>query len=167
MLLISIMSKTTGVLAWSPTISAVSQRSRNNPSFQLCAALSNNGSELDNKVIMNRRNVLGAAFGIASSMSILGGGGQPAAAAATEELTVYKTGKAPKVPGQKPQSKDDTKGTRKDPSFLRGIANCKNTCLNTPDSAGLAKSQSDCLSECQDICCTTYEQCTFAITPRE
>ena len=109
---------------------------------------------------MNRRNLLSAALGLAS-MSLLG------AAVGAEELTVYKTGKAPKVPGEKPQSKEDTKGTRKDPSFLRSIAGCKSACLTMPDGAGLAKSQSDCLSECQDICCTTYEQCTFAITPRE
>jgi hypothetical protein len=155
----------TGVLAWLPSASPVSQRNRNHRSFQLCAL--SNGGELEN--VMNRRNLLGAALGLASSMSItsLLGGGPAVAVAGAEELTVYKTGKAPKVPGEKPQSKDDTKGTRKDPSFLRSIAGCKSACLTTPDGAGLAKSQSDCLSECQDICCTTYEQCTFAITPRE
>ena len=157
---------TTGVAAWSPSATGtapVSQQSRNNrPSFQLCAQ-SSNGGELE-KTVMNRRNLLGAALGLAS-MSFLGGAAAPVGAA--EELTTYKTGKAPKVPGQKPQSKEDTKGTRKDPNFLRSIAGCKSTCLTTPDGAGLARAVSDCLSECQDICCTTYEQCTFAITPRE
>jgi hypothetical protein len=159
-MLLTIMTMSpTGVFAWSPSASPVSQRSTNR-SFQL-GALSN--GELENGML-NRRNLLGAALGLASMSSLLGG--RPTAVGA-EELTVYKTGKAPKVPGEKPQSKDDTKGTRKDPSFLRSIAGCKSACLTTPDAAGLAKSQSDCLSECQDICCTTYETCTFAITPRE
>ena len=82
------------------------------------------------------------------------------------EATVYKTGKAPIVPGGKPRDKNDLKGTRKDPNFLRSIADCRSTCLNTPGPDGLSKPMEDCLSECQDICCTTYEQCTFAITPR-
>jgi hypothetical protein len=81
-------------------------------------------------------------------------------------LTIYRTGKAPVVPGEKPKNKDDTKGTKKDPNFLRSIADCKNQCQNTAMPDGLARSKEDCLSECQDVCCTTYEQCTFAITPR-
>lgn len=80
--------------------------------------------------------------------------------------TIYITGKAPQVPGQKPaKDKNDVKGTRKDPNFLRSISDCKSQCENS-GSGGLAKSKEDCLSECQDICCTTYEQCTFSIVPR-
>ena len=80
--------------------------------------------------------------------------------------TIWKTGKAPEVPGQKPKDKSDTKGTRKDPNFLRSIADCKGKCENSPGPDGLARSSAECLSTCQDICCTTYEQCTFAIIAR-
>ena len=95
----------------------------------------------------------------------------PAAFAAsttnTDGDTIWLTGKAPKVPGQKPKDKSDVSGTRKDPKFLRSLADCKNQCENnTAGSDGYAKSKEDCLSECQDICCMTYEQCTFAIVPR-
>lgn len=88
------------------------------------------------------------------------------AASTTDGDTIWLTGKAPKVPGQKPKDKNDVSGTRRDPKFLRSIADCKNQCENTVDSDGYAKSKEDCLSECQDICCMTYEQCTFAIVPR-
>jgi hypothetical protein len=80
--------------------------------------------------------------------------------------TIWITGKPPRVPGAKPRDKNDVSGTRKDPSFLRSIADCKNKCENVPAADGLSKSKEECLSECQDICCTTYEQCTFAIVPR-
>lgn len=84
-------------------------------------------------------------------------------AQSAEESTstvIWLTGKAPKVPGQKPRDKNDVSGTRKDPNFLRSIADCKSKCES------LGKPKDECLSECQDICCTTYEQCTFAIVPR-
>ena len=90
-----------------------------------------------------------------------------AAIAAEGGSTKFISGKTPVVPGQKPPDKSNTKGTRKDPDFLRSIADCRNQCQNSssgPD--GLAKSKEDCLSECQDICCKTYEQCTFNIVPR-
>jgi hypothetical protein len=80
--------------------------------------------------------------------------------------TIWITGKPPRVPGAKPKDKNDVSGTRRDPSFLRSISDCKNQCENSPASDGLSKSKEECLSECQDICCTTYEQCTFAIVPR-
>ena len=85
---------------------------------------------------------------------------------AEDQKTIYMTGKPPKVPGQKPKDKNDTSGTRKDPNFLRSIADCKSQCENRAGPDGFAKSKEDCLSECQDICCSTYEQCTFAIVPR-
>jgi hypothetical protein len=83
-----------------------------------------------------------------------------------DNTTLWLTGKAPKVPGQKPKDKSDVSGTKRDPNFLRSISDCKSQCENTPGPGGLARSKEDCLSECQDICCTTYEQCTFAIVPR-
>jgi hypothetical protein len=108
--------------------------------------------------------------------SVAGGSNpEPAAAAAATspppssgggEYTIWKTGRAPIVPGQKPREKDDVKGTRKDPNFLRSVSDCKVKCENTPGPDGLSRSSTECLSACQDICCTTYEQCTFAIVPR-
>mmetsp|Transcript_5219 Transcript_5219/g.7865 ORF Transcript_5219/g.7865 Transcript_5219/m.7865 type:complete len:176 (+) Transcript_5219:145-672(+) len=91
---------------------------------------------------------------------------QQALAADAGGDTIWKTGKAPKVPGQKPKDKGDTKGTKKDPAFLRSISDCRSKCENSPGPDGLAKTSTECLAECQDICCTTYEQCTFAIVPR-
>jgi hypothetical protein len=90
----------------------------------------------------------------------------PAVAAPHDPATVYLSGKDPKIPGQKPRDKKDISGTRKDPNFLRSLADCKNQCENTLGSDGYAKTKEECLSECQDICCTTYQQCTFAIVPR-
>ena len=81
---------------------------------------------------------------------------------------IYKTGKPPIIPGDTtPKDKNDVRGTRKDPNFLRSIATCKSQCLKQGlGSDGSTRTESACLSECQDICCTTYEQCTFAIVPR-
>lgn len=80
--------------------------------------------------------------------------------------TLWLTGKEPVVPGQAPRDKNDVKGTRKDPNFLRSIADCKNQCENSTGPDGLARTKEECLSECQDICCQTYQQCTFGIVPR-
>ena len=77
---------------------------------------------------------------------------------------IWKTGRAPIIPGKTPPSdKGDVKGTRKDPNFLRSVADCKGKCENSYDSDGLARSATVCLQACQDICCTTYEQCNFTI----
>jgi len=78
----------------------------------------------------------------------------------TATKTIYISGKTPLVPGQKPKDKNETAGTRRDPNFLRSLSDCKSQC----ESQG--KPKDECLSDCQDICCTTYEQCTFAIVPR-
>jgi hypothetical protein len=88
-----------------------------------------------------------------------------AATPATED-TIWMTGKMPQIPGQKPKDKNDVSGTRKDPNFLRSLSDCKNQCENTGSIGGYAKSKDECLSECQDICCTTYQQCTFPIVQR-
>ena len=85
------------------------------------------------------------------------------------EDTIWMTGKMPKIPGQKPKDKSDVTGTRKDPNFLRSLSDCKNQCENmtgASSNAGYAKGKEECLSECQDICCTTYQQCTFPIVQR-
>lgn len=88
------------------------------------------------------------------------------AMAEDSKRTVYLTGKTPQVLGQKPRDKNDYTGTRKDPNFLRSISDCKSQCENKLGPDGLYRSKESCLSDCQDICCTTYEQCTFAIVPR-
>ncbi len=87
-----------------------------------------------------------------------------AAVSNDSQRTIYITGKPPILPGESSQAKSNnsnTQGTRKDPNFLRSISDCKSQC----ELQG-TKSKEECLSECQDICCKTYEQCTFAIVPR-
>ena len=93
----------------------------------------------------------------------------PAVIAAEKPLppgTKYISGKTPVPPGETPKKSDSTKGTKKDPDFLRSVADCRSKCQSQTDKDGLARSKEDCLSECQDICCKTYEQCTFNIVPR-
>jgi hypothetical protein len=79
---------------------------------------------------------------------------------------IWKTGRTPEIPGQKPKDKGDVKGTKKDPSFLRSVSDCKSKCENSYGPDGLSRTANECLSACQDICCQSYEQCTFAIVPR-
>ena len=75
----------------------------------------------------SRRNALskfGQIFGVIASVDAL----QTESSisyAADKEPTIWKSGKAPIVPGQKPKDKNDTTGTRKDGNFLRAISNCK------------------------------------------
>jgi hypothetical protein len=121
-------------------------------------------------LISSRRQVFKSIGAVLTAGAVASTNSQPTAAASASAekggQTIWQSGKAPQVPGQKPKDKNDVKGTRKDPSFLRSISDCKSQCENTSSNTGLAKSKEDCLSECQDICCTTYEQCTFAIVPR-
>jgi hypothetical protein len=77
----------------------------------------------------------------------------------TAGATIYKSGKAPLVVGGKKASSDSKAGTRKDGGFLKKMSNCKSDC-QTP-RAGTARS--DCVQDCQDQVCETYEQCTFKI----
>ena len=118
-------------------------------------ALSNLQPSQHAKIPLSRSEVLRTGFLTVSALLV-----GPSVVHAAEEKTIYNTGKAPKVPGAKPKDKNDYSGTKKDPNFLRSIADCKNQC----ESKG--KPKDDCLSSCQDICCTTYEQCTFGIVPR-
>lgn len=106
-----------------------------------------------------------AAFGFGLP-SLQQDGNDTAYAAEEKGATIWKSGKEPIVPGKKPRDKNDTKGTRKDGEFLRSISNCKSQCETSYGSDGLARSKEECLSDCQDICCQTYEQCTFGIVPR-
>lgn len=88
------------------------------------------------------------------------------ASGAFGEDIIWQTGKMPIIPGQKTKDKSDVSGTRKDPNFLRSLADCKSQCEKTSTPEGYAKPKEECLSDCQDICCTTYQQCTFGIVPR-
>ncbi len=152
----------TPCLAWSPnSFSAIGSRSDGDlqrvfPKKQIDSATEEFGPA-------TRR-----AFLSATALSIAMISATPAVLAATTDAaaTVYRSGKTPKVPDAKPKDKSDLKGTRKDPDFLRSVADCRSQCQNTPGSDGYARSKEDCLSECQDICCKTYEQCTFDIVPR-
>jgi len=135
---------------------------------QLCDA---EADKEDSRVsVLTRRDLVvkiasAVAFGAFSSIGV-----EPTtvaqAADAASGPTIWNSGKAPKVPGQKPKDKNDTSGTRKDGNFLRSIADCKNQCENSIGPDGFSRSKEECLSDCQDICCKTYEQCTFAIVPR-
>lgn len=68
---------------------------------------------------------------------------------------IYKSGKNP----DGVSSKESTVGTKKDTSFLRCMSNCKTQCQLPGE--GLVKS--DCVQDCQDQCCNSYEQCSFKI----
>ena len=82
-------------------------------------------------------------------------GNEFAAAAPAPQVTYYKSGKSPFV-----QNPNDLKeGTKKDKQFLRNMSNCKAKCQ--APSEGLAKV--DCIQDCQDQCCSSYEQCSFKI----
>jgi hypothetical protein len=85
---------------------------------------------------------------------------------ATPTKTIWLTGKDPIIPGKKPRDKNDITGTKKDPNFLRSISDCKSQCERTSGPDGFARTKDECLSDCQDICCTTYQQCTFGIVNR-
>eukprot|EP00591_Stephanopyxis_turris_P000949 CAMPEP_0195521056 /NCGR_PEP_ID=MMETSP0794_2-20130614/17864_1 /TAXON_ID=515487 /ORGANISM="Stephanopyxis turris, Strain CCMP 815" /LENGTH=164 /DNA_ID=CAMNT_0040650517 /DNA_START=179 /DNA_END=673 /DNA_ORIENTATION=- len=112
-----------------------------------------------------RREILGmlAMVGVAKLSTTP----RPAYAASDYKAgTQWLTGKMPVIPGEKPRDPKDTKGTKKDPNFLRSISDCKSQCENTPGPDGYSRAKEDCLSDCQDICCSTYQQCTFSIIPR-
>lgn len=109
----------------------------------------------------SRRAFVQLAIGSAAASLLL----SPSPAVAADS-TIWLTGKAPKVPGQKPKEKSETKDTKRDPSFLRSISDCKAQCEQSTGPDGFARSKEECLEACQDICCKSYEQCTFAITPR-
>lgn len=70
-------------------------------------------------------------------------------------LPIYKSGKNP----SSSSSSDSKVGTKKDIDFLRCMSNCKSDCQKPGE--GLAKN--DCIQDCQDQCCNSYEQCSFKI----
>lgn len=126
--------------------------------------LSAGTKSVDDEESLSRRRLLARAT--ATALSTLAAAATVPLGACSAEDTIWLTGKVPVVPGQKVKDKNDVSGTRKDPNFLRSLSDCKNQCENTLGSDGYAKTKEECLSECQDICCTTYQQCTFGIVQR-
>ena len=57
----------------------------------------------------------------------------------------------------------DTKGTKKDFGYLQCVSGCLSVC-EKPAVGKAEKARSECLNECRDQCCTTYEQCTYKIS---
>lgn len=103
----------------------------------------------------SRREAISALFiGVGFSGSILI---SPMSSTAVDKVEpiIWKSGKPPIVPGQKPKDGNDVKGTRKDPDFLRSISTCKSQCENTLGSDGYAKSKEECLSDCQ-VCMDVF-----------
>jgi hypothetical protein len=56
---------------------------------------------------------------------------------------------------------DSTKESRRDSTFLRCMSNCRAKCLEPR----VDKIEVDCSQDCQDQCCTSYEQCSFKLEP--
>ncbi|KAL7523304.1 hypothetical protein ACHAWF_000467 [Thalassiosira exigua] len=160
------------VLQEGSSFSAPQHRSRVNapkPTVTGTHLLARFHDDVDPSPLVGRREWTNEAFAsLFAASAVIWGGSQPQRASAADNGgdVIWKTGKAPVVPGQKPKDKGDVKGTKKDPSFLRSVSDCRSQCENTRSPDGLARTSSECLSACQDICCTTYEQCTFAIVPR-
>ena len=90
--------------------------------------------------------------------------GRAATAAATAAVTTpafaaktYVSGKNP----DGPREKGDTKGTKKDGSYLQCLAGCAARCEKA--KSGRQLTRGECLNLCRDECCVTYEQCTYTI----
>lgn len=72
-------------------------------------------------------------------------------------VLIYRSGKNPDASSN--INKDSKVGTKKDINFLRCMSNCKSQCQLPGE--GLVKT--DCVQDCQDQCCDSYEQCSFKI----
>jgi hypothetical protein len=158
--LLSIIVSVSLISAWSPQLFSMKNRSHQKNSVQFSGAPSSDDDDGNN----SRRRFLNVA---AMNVCLVGAAATVPSVFAADS-TKYISGKTPQIPGTeaKKKSDGDTKGTRKDPNFLRSISDCKNQCQITPGTDGYSRSKMECLSECQDICCTTYEQCSFNIVPR-
>ena len=71
---------------------------------------------------------------------------------------VYKSGKNPTPV----DPSDPKKGSKKDSTFLRCLSSCKQDC----QKPGEGNAKLDCVQDCQDQCCSTYEQCSFRVKTR-
>jgi len=75
--------------------------------------------------VVGRRKTLQTVASFVGGVVILQVKNRAAFAEEDKPFTFYYTGKTPVVPGAKPREKSDVKGTKKDPSFLRSISQCK------------------------------------------
>ena len=75
--------------------------------------------------------------------------------AAEAPALVWKTGKNPVMV----DPNDPKKGSKKDYTFLKCLSGCKQDCQKPGEGAA----RGDCVQDCQDQCCSTYEQCTFRV----
>ncbi|KAJ1624362.1 hypothetical protein T492DRAFT_844789 [Pavlovales sp. CCMP2436] len=80
---------------------------------------------------------------------------------ATSRATEWLSGR---TPGGKPKDGDPT-GTKKDSRYLRCLSNCLPSCIGGP--SGVQRERSDCLQQCQDECCQSYEQCSYRAVKSE
>jgi len=81
-----------------------------------------------------------------------------AAGADGSETRVWTSGRSDPI---RKTSKDKVDGTKKDPKYLSCLNDCIPRCLGPPGSE--AKERFDCMAECQDECCFTYQQCTYTV----
>jgi hypothetical protein len=98
--------------------------------------------------------ILGGASILTNPMPVFATGTSSTAVA---DAMVFKTGKNP-VPNK---DKEDRKGTKKDRKYLKCLSSCKAEC-ELP-TGGLATQRVDCVQDCRDQCCETYEQCSYKI----
>jgi hypothetical protein len=106
------------------------------------------------KKLMNRGYKWATAV-LVTSLLTFGSSDMTVAAETKKPLLTYKSGKSPTAANPN----NPKEGTKKEPSFLRCVSNCKSDCQKPGE--GLAKN--DCVSDCQDQCCSSYEQCSFKI----
>merc|ERR1712127_266543 len=71
----------------------------------------------------------------------------------------WQSGKSCQEKGSK-----ELKGTKKAPKFLRAMQDCK---AQNQAPGGKEESNSDINKSCRDAVCTTYEQCTYQIGPKD
>ncbi|KAJ1452086.1 hypothetical protein M885DRAFT_569156 [Pelagophyceae sp. CCMP2097] len=57
-----------------------------------------------------------------------------------------------------PAPAGETKGTKKDYGYLQCLSQCLARCQKP--TTGPEKERAQCLGECRDECCSTYEQCS-------
>ena len=75
----------------------------------------------------------------------------------SKSALVYKSGKSP----VQEDPNDPKVGSKKEKRFLKCISSCKSDCQ--APSGGLATSSLDCIQDCQDKCCDSYEQCSYKL----
>ena len=105
----------------------------------------------------SRRRVLGSVFGGGAGVCVLPWVlDQVGPVEAAEGARVWTSGK-----GDGSSKAGDKSGTKKDIGYLRCLSNCKADCESP--QGGVARDRGECLQDCQDECCKTYEQCTYTI----